>query len=92
MKERILDEIIKNNKITYKSLLSKFNIGHNELNKILLELKLDGKILQTSNKYSVFPKDLFIGNIAISSSGRKYILHERETISISSNFLNEIEL
>lgn len=92
MKDKIYDIIVNNNKITYKELLNKFNIGHNELSKVLLELKLDGKILQTGNKYSIFPKELFIGNITVSSSGRKYILHDGEKISIASDFLNGIIL
>ena len=92
MKEIIYEEIKKNNKITYKNLLNKFNIGHHELNQILLELKLDGKILQLKNHYQLFPNDLYIGNVMTSSSGRKYIMHNDEKISIASDFFNGIIL
>ena len=92
MKELIINEIKKNNKTTFKALLNKFNIGHSELNKLLLELKLDGEILQLGNTYRIFPNDLYIGNITVSSSGRKYIMHNNEKISVASNFLNTIIL
>ena len=93
MKERILEIISKNSgKITFKNLLSEFNIGRNELNKLLLELKLDGQILQVGNKYKLFPDNLHLGSITISSSGRKYIFHDGEKISVASNFLNSVIL
>ena len=93
MKERILELIRKNSgKITFKNLLNEFNIGRNELNKVLLELKLDGEILQVGNKYKIFPNDLYLGSITISSSGRKYIFHDGEKISVASNFFNDIFL
>ena len=93
MKERILEIISKNSgKITFKNLLSEFNIGRNELNKLLLELKLDGRILQVGNKYKLFPDNLHLGSITISSSGRKYIFHDGEKISVASNFLNSVIL
>ena len=92
MKELILDEIKKNNHITFKNLLSKFNIGHEELHKLLLEMKLDGVILQLGSNYRVFPDDLYLGNVTVSSSGRKYIMHNNEKIQIASDFLNGIIL
>lgn len=93
MKERILEIISKNSgKITFKNLLNEFNIGRNELNKLLLELKLDGQILQVGNKYKLFPDNLYLGSITISSSGRKYIFHDGEKISVASNFLNSVIL
>ncbi len=93
MKERILEIISKNSgKITFKNLLSEFNMGRNELNKLLLELKLDGQILQVGNKYKLFPDNLHLGSITISSSGRKYIFHDGEKISVASNFLNSVIL
>ena len=93
MKERILEIISKNSgKITFKNLLNDFNIGRNELNKLLLELKLDGQILQVGNKYKLFPDNLYLGSITISSSGRKYIFHDGEKITVASNFLNSVIL
>ena len=92
MKELILNEIKKNNKTTFKNLLNKFNIGHEELQNLLLELKLDGLILQLGNNYRIFPNDLYMGNVTVSSSGRKYIMHDGEKITIASNFLNGIIL
>ena len=89
MKEQILEEIKKNNKITYKNLLKKFNVGHRELDNLLLELKLDAEILQVKNKYMIFPEGLNIGTVIVSSSGRKYILHDDEKVSIASNFFNK---
>ena len=93
MKDKIFEAISQDSgKITFKNLLNTFNIGKYELNKLLLELKLDGQILQIGNKYRLFPNDLYIGNVTISSSGRKYILHEGEKISIASNFFDEVIL
>lgn len=93
MKDKILEIISKNTgKITFKNLLSEFNVGRYELNNLLLELKLDGKILQVGNKYRVFPSDLYLGNITISSSGRKYIFHDGEKISVAANFFNDVIL
>ena len=92
MKNQVLDEIKKNNKITYKALLNKFNIGHQELDKILLELKLDGMILQVSNRYQAFPNDLYLGSIVVSNSGKKYIMCDKQKVSIASNFLYGIIL
>ena len=63
-----------------------------ELKKILLKLKLDGKILQLGNKYIIFPKDLMLGTVVVSTSGKKYLYHGKEKVNISSNFLNEIIL
>ena len=91
MKEDIINAIlIQNGKLTFKNLIKKFDIDSNELQRILHELKLDGKILQVSNKYMIFPNDLFIGNINISSCGNKFIFHNSERIPISSIFLNGI--
>ncbi len=92
MKQQILDEIKKNNKMTYKALLSKFNIGHRELEQILLTLKLEGKILQLHNHYKIFPNGLYLGNVLASSSNRKYIMCNNQKISLASNFLNGLML
>ena len=59
MKEIILD-IIKSSKgkINYGGLIRKLNIDNETLEKLLLELKLDGKILESSGKYSLFPNNI----------------------------------
>ena len=91
MKDKILSVIrLKSGNITYKNLLKKFNIDSTLLLNLLRELKLDGKILQIGNKYMIFPSDLKIGTILISSSGNKYIYYNDERISISSNFLSDV--
>ena len=92
MKESILNEIKRNNRVTYKNLINKFNIDHNELDKLLLELKLDGEIIQLGNAYRMFPAGLCIGNVVASTSGRKYIMYNNEKISIASDFLNGVVL
>lgn len=93
MEEKILAIINKENgKITFKNILNKYNIGRDELYNLLLKMKLDGKILQIGNKYRIFPNDLIIGSIIVSSSGKKYIMHEGNKIFVASNFLNGILL
>ena len=93
MEEIILNLIKENNgHLTFKNLLNKVNIDRDELEHILLKLKLDGIILQKENKYSLFPEDLCIGSITISSSGRKYIFYNGEKITVASNFFNEVIL
>ena len=93
MEEKILAIINKENgKITFKNILNKYNIGRDELYNLLLKMKLDGKILQIGNKYRIFPNDLIIGNIIVSSSGKKYIMHGGNKIFVASNFLNGILL
>ena len=79
-------------KVTFKALSKKFDIDTEKLQNILKELKLDGKILQLGNKYIVFPKELKLGTIAVSTSGRKYLYYNKEKIYIASNFLNEVIL
>ena len=93
MSEEIFNTIkLMSGKVTFKSLSKKFDIDTEKLQNILKELKLDGKILQLGNKYIVFPKELMLGTIAISTSGRKYLYHNKEKIFIASNFLNEVIL
>ena len=93
MKDKIFETIkLMSGKTTFKTLIKKFDIDTEELKKILLELKLDGKILQLGNKYILFPKDLMIGTIVISTSGKKYLYHGKEKVYIASNFLNEVIL
>ena len=93
MEEKILKIIYENDgKLTFKNLVNKININKEQIEQILLKLKLDGRILQVGNRYHIFPKDLCIGSITISSSGRRYIFYNGEKITVSSNFLNGIIL
>ena len=70
MEDKIIELIKKENgKITFKNLLNKYSIGRNELENLLLKLKLDDKILQVGNKYQIFPDNLCIGSITVSSTG-----------------------
>ena len=93
MKEQIINAIkLQNGKITFKNLSKKFKIDTIELKNILLELKLDGKILQIGNKYMIFHDDLKLGTIIATTSGNKYIYYDGERIPISSDFLNDIIL
>ena len=93
MKENIYNEIITNSgKITFKNLLNKYNIGQDELQKILLDLKLEGKIIQNNNKYGIFPKDLKIGSVVVSSSGKKYLYYNKDKVVISEDYLDGLVL
>ena len=93
MREEILKTIkLQNGKLTFKNLHKKFDIGSEELQDILHELKLDGEILQVSNKYMIFPEDLLMGNISVSSSGKKFIFYGGERISVASNFFDDVFL
>lgn len=91
MNNKIL-EIIKNNngKITFKMLSKKINIESQKLKDILLELKLDGKILQLGNKYMIFPDNLKMGTVMVSASGNKYISYNDMRIPIPSDFFNSL--
>lgn len=89
MKERIIDLIKEQNgKMTFRKLTKKIDIDTDELKKILKELKLDGKILQLEDKYMLFPNDLNMGIVSVSSFGNKYIFHNGEKVLLSSNFFD----
>ena len=91
MKEKIFAAIKEQNgKINFKNLSKKFDISTTELQQILLELKLDGIIFQSGNKYMLFPSDLYLGKITTSTSGRKYIFYNNKKIDISNTFINDV--
>ena len=91
MKEKLITAITeRNGKITFKELKKKLEVDEIELQNLLLELKLDGKILQISNKYSLFPEDLLIGSITKSLSGNIYLMYDSLRIPISSNFFTAV--
>lgn len=77
VKEKIIELIQDNNgKITFKEIKRKFHIDTVNLQNLLLELKLDGKVLQVNNKYKIFPNDLLIGDISKSVSGIMSVFHD----------------
>ena len=93
MKENILEIINNSNgKATFGYIIKKLNIYKNTLEKLLLELKLDGKILEMSNKYSLFPDDMFIGNIDVTKSRNKVIFYDGRMIPLASNFFDYVIL
>ncbi len=93
MEEKILTAIAKENgKITFKNLTRLININNQELDELLLKMKLDGKIIQNGNKYALFPKDQYLGEIVESVSGKKYVLHDGEKIAIASDFFDGVIL
>lgn len=93
MKETILETIkLSKGKITFGSLLNRLDIEKSVLEKLLLELKLDGKILQTSNRYSLFPDDMLISDICITTTGNKVIFYDGKIVPISSNFFDNVIL
>ena len=93
MEDKILD-IIKNEngKLTFKSLSRLINISNDELKDLLLKMKLAGRIFQKGDKYYLFPEDLCLGSITISSTGRKYIFYNGEKITVDASFFNELIL
>lgn len=93
MKDCIL-EIIKssNGKISFDGLIKKLNIKKELLEELLLELKLDGKILETSNKYSLFPDGMLIGDISVTKNRNKVIFYDGRIIPLASNFFDYVIL
>lgn len=92
MKEKILDMVKASGKITYEILSKKLDIDACELDKLLLELKLDGKILESSNKYSLFPEDMLISEISLTKSLNKVIFYDGRIIPLASNFFDSVIL
>lgn len=91
MKEKILDLIsIRNGRITFRELKEKLNIDTISLENLLLELKLDGKVLQVSNKYRLFPDNLLIGDISTTLSGNKVVFYDGMKIPLASNFFDAV--
>jgi len=93
MKEKIL-EIIKlsNGKISFSGLIKKLNIDEETLKKLLLNLKLDGLVLETSNKYSLFPDNMMIGDVSVTKCRNKVIFYDGQMIPLASNFFDYVIL
>ena len=93
MKDNILKLIESSNgKINTNGLMSKLNLDKETLEKLLKELKLDGKVLQISNKYYIFPDSMYIGNVSITNSGNKAIFFGGRKIPLASNFFDNVIL
>ena len=93
MKDNILKLIESSNgKINTNGLMSKLNLDKETLEKLLKELKLDGKVLQISNKYYIFPDSMYIGNVSITNSGNKAIFCGGRKIPLASNFFDNVIL
>ena len=76
LKEKIINLIAeRNGRIGFKELKSKLEVDSISLENLILELKLDGKILQLGNKYQLFPDDLVIGEVSTTLSGNKVIFY-----------------
>ena len=89
IKDKIIELIKdKNGKINFRGLKRKLNIEDLELQRLLLELKLDGKILQLENKYYIFPEDLLIGEISSTLSGNKVIFYNDKKYPIEKGLDN----
>ena len=93
MKEKII-EIIKqqNNKATFKNISQRLGIENSILEKLLLELKLEGSILQIENKYSIFPENMFVGKISLSKSVNKVIFHNSKIYPLEANSIDSVIL
>ena len=59
---------------------------------LILELKLDGKILQLGNKYQLFPDDLVIGEVSTTLSGNKVIFYNDVKYTILDDELSKAVL
>ena len=93
MKQKVLDTILAQvSGINIKKLMKKISIDINTLEEILLELRLDGKILLVENKYITFPDNLYLGKIINSSTGKKYISFNDDRIDIDTDFINRVVL
>lgn len=93
VKEKIISLIgKKNGKISFKELKSKLEIDSVSLENMILELKLDGKILQIGNKYQLFPDDLLIGEVSTTLSGNKVIFYNDRKYSLGNTELSKAVL
>ena len=91
MKENILNYIMSGKgKITFKELKRKFELDTITLNNYLLELKLNGDILQKGNRYGIFPNDLFIGDVSTSVNGSKVIFYNGNKIPVAKDSFNAV--
>lgn len=93
MKDKILNLIKeRNGKINFKELKNKLEVDTITLENLLLELKLDGSVLQVGGKYSLFPDGVLIGDVSTTLSGNKVIFYNDEKIPIATNFFDAILL
>ena len=93
MKDRIL-EIIKmsNGKVSFGYLIKKLDIKEDILKSLLNEMKLDGQILEESNKYAIFPDNMLIGEVSVTKSRNKVIFYDGKMVFVASNFFDYVIL
>ena len=93
MEEKILEAIKdQNGKLTFKNLSKRFKIDNYQLEEILLKLKTTGRILQRGNKYEIFPDNLYLGTINVSTVGNKYLFHNGGRLPIDAVSTNNVIL
>lgn len=93
MKEKVLETIkLSNGKISFSSLIKRLGIDEDTLKRLLLELKLDGLVLETSNKYSLFPDNMMIGNVSVTECRNKVIFYDGQMIPLASTFFDYVIL
>ena len=93
MKEKDLETIkLSNGKISFSSLIKRLGIDEDTLKRLLLELKLDGLVLETSNKYSLFPDNMMIGNVSVTECRNKVIFYDGKMIPLASTFFDYVIL
>ena len=93
VKERILCLINNyNGKATLDCLAKDLEVSKDYLEKMILELRLDGKIFEHNNKYTLFPDGMLIGKISVTRSGNKVIFGDSGMIPVASNFFNSVIL
>lgn len=93
LKEKIINLIAeRNGRIGFKELKSKLEVDSISLENLILELKLDGKILQLGNKYQLFPDDLVIGEVSTTLSGNKVIFYNDVKYTILDDELSKAVL
>ena len=93
MKDVILDIVsAANYRVSFDLLQKILEVDKDTLSDLLLELKLDGKILQSANKYSIFPDDMKIASISVTNSGNKVIFCDGQVIPLASNFFDNVIL
>ena len=90
--DRVFNMIKSSGKCSFKSIKNRIDIDESELVNILNKLKLEGKILQQGDKYILFPKDLFLGTVIVSLTGRYYVLYNDTKIMIDGNSIDKIRL
>lgn len=85
---KILHMFRENESITLNEICQNLpKVSKDEINAILYNLQLDGKIYNTTpNCYILFPSNFFIRRIHSTKKGVKYINHKGDTLFLDSSF------